>query len=335
MRNPPATAPTHLRPWLGRAMFAKPAPQAARRLVAETDEERFWRRWFPRLFAPGRSPTTTTRAISHVVVTPMAHVTFLNLDYQIYLNQILHTSAGAWLGHVVCIPINVGLLFYALAVYTGTGTGGGFAPFAINGGLILLALLATWYGAMAARMRAGLWAAVMFAMLAGLWMLSNGCASLALAAELPWYLEPITLIVAVSTLQAYSHLFEENVPPRANFEGHWKPVREFIWDDPTKVSLGRRLIKLAWTPIGGLWGALDEWWASAKLLPFYMLELLWMCGYQRHQRDHFRQLSLTVLASGDPALDYVGFGGGASVVELGEAADHADEPLVDAEPTWA
>ena len=107
----------------------------------------------------------------------------------------------------------------------------------MNAGLLLLALLAVWYVAMAARMRAGLWGLVSLTLLTGLWMLGNGCASLAVAAGMPWYLEPISLIIAVSTLQAYSHLFEENVPPRANFEGHWMPVREFIWGDRGEVSL--------------------------------------------------------------------------------------------------
>ncbi len=332
MRAPPPTDVTHLRPWLGRDAFAEPTPRSAQRLVAETGEERLWRRWFPRMFAPDRRPGPVVRGLHHVVVTPIAHLTFLNLDYQIYLNQILHTSAGAWLGHLVCIPINVALLFYALAVHTGAA-----APvFGLNAGLVLLVLLATWYTAMAVRMRAGLWAVFSLAVLLGLWALGNLGAGWALAAGRPWFVEPLALIVAVSSLQAYSHLFERNVPPRANFEDHWLPVREFIWGDARELSLGRRLVRLAWTPIGGLWGALDEWWASAKLLPMYLLELLWMCGYQRGCRDHYRRVSRAVLASGDPALDFVGIGGGASVVALGEADEpELDAPFPEAEPSWA
>lgn len=242
--------------------------------------------------------------INHVGVTPLAAITFLNLDYQIYLNQVLHTAAASWIGHLILIPINVGLLFYALVIHTSTA-----AP-------ILLALLAVWYVAMAIRMQAKLWGLTTLALLAGLWAVANIGAASALAAGMPWYLEPLTLIVAVSLLQASSHLFETNVPPRANFRNRWIPAREFLWGDPRRVSLGRRLARLAWTPIGATWGAFDEWLASAKLLPLYVLELLWMCGYQPDQRARVRARSLAALASGDPALDWVGVGGGSSVAEL-------------------
>jgi hypothetical protein len=302
-------------------------------LVAQTREEQFWRRWCPRVFAPGVRPGLVTRAINHVSVTPMAHVTFLNLEYQIYLNQVLHTSSGAWLSHVVCIPLNVALLFYALAIHTGS-TG---LPF-VNAGLVLLALLAAWYTAMAVKLRSGLWAGASLGVLAGLWTLGNACASWVLGggAQLAWYLQPITLIAVVSGLQAYSHLFEEHVPPRANFQTRWLPVREFIWGDPAELSLRRRLQRLAWTPIGGLWGLLDEWWASAKLLPLYLLELLWAFGYRRAQRDDYRSPSLEALASGDPALDWVGVGGGASVAALGEANADDDQvaAAIPSEPSW-
>lgn len=280
--------------------------------MPETGEERFWRSLCPKLFAPGPRAPALTRALNHVAVTPLAHITFLNLDYQIYLNQVLHTSAVAWLGHLILIPLNVGLCFYALAIYTAGGS------FAINGGLLLLLFLASWYMAMAMHMRARLWGLVSLLVVVGLWMLANVGASLALASELPWYLEPITLMIGCATLQAYSHLFEDNVPPRANFTRHWMPARKFLWEGSGDLPLGQRLVRLAWTAIGGVWGTIDEWWASSKLLPLYMLELMWMCGYQRERRDRFRRVSLAALASGDPALDWVGYGGGCSVVELGE-----------------
>ncbi|WP_181233573.1 hypothetical protein [Enhygromyxa salina] len=278
----------------------------------------------PRLFAPGEQPAPLTRAINHIGVTPMAHVTFLNLDYQIYLNQVLHTAGGTWLTHLVCVPLNVGLLFYALAIHTG-----GPDSMFMNAGLVLLAVLAAWYTAMAVKLRSGLWAGVVLAVLAGLWLVANVCAGLVAGGELAWFLRPITLVAAVSAVQAYSHLFEEHVPPRANFQQRWQPVREFIWGDPATVTLQARLQRLAWTPIGGLWGLLDEWWASAKLLPLYLLELLWALGYRRAQREQIRGRSLEALASGDPALDWVGIGGGASVAALGEASasdhDHDDQ----------
>src|SRR5690606_26742574 len=122
------------RPWAGRSFVVQPRAQAARCFVAETGEERLWRALVPGLFAPGPHASRWSRAVRHVLVVPLAHVTFLNLDYQIYLNQVMHTSAGAWLGHLLLIPLNVALLFYALTVHVGVGAA-----------LVLLAALATWY----------------------------------------------------------------------------------------------------------------------------------------------------------------------------------------------
>ena len=81
-----------------------------------------------------------------------------------------------------------------------------------------------------------------------------------------------------------------------------------------------------------------EWWASAKLLPVYLLGLLWMCGYHRSDRDRFRRITIEALASGDPALDWVGIGGGDSVAVLGEPnADELDDVPVftEHEPSWS
>jgi hypothetical protein len=314
----------HRLPWLGRARFRRPQPATPQRFVADTREEQLWRRCLPGVFAPGKRVSWPVRLLNHIVVVPLAHITLFNLEYQVYLNQILHTSAGAWLGHAVLIPLNVSLLFYALAFHTGAGVG--FDPLALNASMALLAVLAAWYLGMAIKLRSLPWAAITLPAVALLWMAGNGCAGLVCGLEdgAPWYLRPLPLIAAVSVLQAYSHLFEDHVPPRANFVERWLPVREFIWGDPEQVPLARRLLRLAWLPVGGLWGTLDEWWASAKLMPIYILDVMWAAGYRPAQREHFRSLALDALASGDPALDWVGVGGGASVAALGEfCADDA------------
>jgi hypothetical protein len=206
------------------------------------------------------------------------------------------------LSHLVCLPINVGLLFYACSIYTGSSTLG----------LLVLAWCGFWYLRMAVRFRAIAWGALSLAVLLGLWTLGDGCASMARAAGVPWYLEPILLIALVSTAQAGSHGFERNVPPRANFSERWRSTREFVWGETDRSSL-ERLRRVAWIPVGAVWGAFDEWWASTKLLPIYLLELMWVGGYEGAKICDPRQQSLAALASGDPALDWVGVGGGASL----------------------
>lgn len=311
------------RPWVGEQAFERPQPTAVEQLVPTTGEERFWRRAFPWLFAPARRPSRLARVLHHVLVTPLAHVTFLNLHYQIYLYLILHTTPQAWIGHAICIPINVGLLFYALAVFSPFGAAAGFG---VNGGLILLALLSVWYIAMAAKLKNVAWGVGSTLLVTALWAAGNG---LALATVDPlahpgwaptaWFANPLFLIAVVSLLQASSHLFERHVPPRANFRDVWMTTRDFLWGDP-RLPLGRRLRHLAWTPVGAIWGTADEWWASMKLLPIFLLQVMWALGYKPAQQSAYRKTAITALQSGNPALDWVGSGGGA----FAEAVDTND-----------
>ena len=46
-----------------------------------------------------------------------------------------------------------------------------------------------------------------------------------------------------------------------------------------------------------------------RLLPVLLLELLWLSGHDQARRAAWRALSDQAIASGNPALDYVGTGG--------------------------
>jgi hypothetical protein len=56
-------------------------------------------------------------------------------------------------------------------------------------------------------------------------------------------------------------------------------------------------------------GTVDEIVASPRLLPVLLLELLWLLGYDPVRRAAWRTLSARAIASGNPALDYIGIGG--------------------------
>src|SRR4051812_40738385 len=158
-------------PWLGAASFRDLRDAGAQRLVAATPEELFWRRVCPSVFAPRGKPGFFARLLLHVTVTPLAFVTFLNVHYQFYLSHLLHTTPQAWLGHAVCVPINVALLFYALAFFAPSSG----IPLA-GGGLLLAVGLCTWYVAMAAKLRNALWGLASCAVVAGLFFAGNALA---------------------------------------------------------------------------------------------------------------------------------------------------------------
>ena len=58
-----------------------------------------------------------------------------------------------------------------------------------------------------------------------------------------------------------------------------------------------------------VFGTVDEIVASPRLLPVLLLELLWLFGHDPVRRVTWRALSARAIASGNPALDYIGIGG--------------------------
>jgi hypothetical protein len=301
----------------------RPSAHAAR-FVPPSAEERFWVERLPSLFGRGR-PGALAWLWQRVTVTPLAHVTFLNVDYQVYLNQIFHTTRVAKIGHGVCIPLNVMLLFYGLAQFTPAElhpTAHGARPFMLNAGLALLLLLAIWYVALAVRVKSPLLGLLMCGWLVCLWLTGNTLYSLAFTLEpaarhwwlpTPWYLAPLFWMGIVSGLQAWSHIAEPLVPPRANGTRRWLSVRSYILGEPGAPRRGLALLgRGIMVFVGSLWGTLDEWWASSKLLPFVTLEWLWRLGYRPDERARFEAHARRALASGDAALDFVGVGADAS-----------------------
>jgi len=54
--------------------------------------------------------------------------------------------------------------------------------------------------------------------------------------------------------------------------------------------------------------------ASPRLLPVLLLRLLWFAGHDAARREQALDLARRAIASGNPALDFVGTGGSAPLV---------------------
>jgi hypothetical protein len=61
--------------------------------------------------------------------------------------------------------------------------------------------------------------------------------------------------------------------------------------------------------VQAIFGTIDEIVASPRLLPVLLLELLWLFGHDPERRAHWRTFFARAIASGNPALDYIGIGG--------------------------
>ncbi len=242
----------------------------------------FWLRHAPALFAP--SPDRGHGFVywwAIATVTPSTNVTGLNLPYQAYLDAVFHRTWLARVGHAVCMPIIVVALL------------GATYP------LIGAVVVAVWWGYWALTWRDACW---------GLSSLALAAALYAVASVVPWS-RPTWLVVAVvgSLLQAASHALEP-LPPRVSRSPYWMPVSSYLLDGPGRR---RRLGHLA---LQVVFGTIDELVASPRLLPVLLLKLLWLAGHDGARRREALDLAGRALASGNPALDYIGTGGSTPLV---------------------
>jgi hypothetical protein len=255
----------------------------------------FWLRHAPALFgAESEVSGRLARWWRIATVTPATNITGMNLVYQSYLNMVFHRTRLARLGHAICMPLIVAAMLAALVPL------GLALPAAI--------LLAVWWVAWAVKERDVLWGACGVALAAALYALAT-VAYQARPQAAGLLASPVTWILLGSLLQAASHVLEP-LPPRVSRSPHWLPVREYVWGPPrSRPPVGRVLRRLGHLAAQTVFGTIDELVASPRLLPVLLLDWLWRAGHRPHQSAAFRALAADAIASGNPALDYIGTGG--------------------------
>jgi hypothetical protein len=91
---------------------------------------------------------------------------------------------------------------------------------------------------------------------------------------------------------------------------HWLPVREYVWGPPqSRHPVGLVLRRLGHLAAQTVFGTFDELVASPRLLPVLLLDWLWRAGHRPQQSAAYRALAADAIATGNPALDYIGTGG--------------------------
>jgi hypothetical protein len=263
--------------------------------MAPSGGQLFWLRRAPALFAPARG---TGRGLARwwaiATVTPSTNVTGLNLAYQSYLNHVFHRTWLARAGHAACMPVVVTALLALLYPIHAT-LGGALA-------------LAAWWAYWAVRERDPLWGGCAVGLAAALWPLAQALGRLGAADPSP-LAQPWAWLLLGGALQAGSHILEP-LPPRVTRSVHWMPPARYLLgragqrNPPGAVA--RRACQLA---LQAAFGTADEIVASPRLLPVLVLEVLWLLGHDPGRRAAWRDLSARAIASGNPALDYIGIGG--------------------------
>ena len=272
----------------------------ARAFAPPTAEQLFWSRHLHWLLAPADGkPTLLARAWGVMAVAPLAHITFFSLFYQAYLYDVFHQGRNSRFWHQLCMPIgNLMIMAALMPLWTMGG---------LDGGALYALILLAWYVAQAIAGRLFLWGLLMVPVVGTLYL---GAAAYQQATagggivSSPWLWLGICSLV-----QTLSHATEPRLPPRVTGTARWRTVREFLAGDGTRPrGMGSRPLRLG---AQLLWGTVAELWASPRLLPHGVLAQMRRRGYAAERFAQLDEMTARAIASGEPAVDFIGTGGGA------------------------
>jgi hypothetical protein len=226
----------------------------------------------------------------------MTQLGFFNFELQAFLFLVFHRRLLAVLGHFVfMLTANLCLLAALSEVHIG----------AINAAVLYAVILAVWYGTVALAARLPGWLAVMLPMVGLLYV---GSASLAGFFRGRMHVAPVWGYVASAFLVAMSHAAEPDLPPRTVDPWRWISLRTYLLGPGPRAS--ERLARLAHILSIIAMGTVAESWASLRLMPYNWLLRMMRLGYAPDRYAELADWSERAWASGNPALDFVGTGGG-------------------------
>ena len=255
----------------------------------------FWLRRAPALFAPARGTGRgLVRWWAIATVTPSTNVTVLNLAYQSYLNHVFHRTRLARAGHAICMPVIVTALLALL--------------YPVHATLPGAVALAAWWAYWAVKERDRVWGVSAVGLAAALYPFALALGRLGAVEPSP-LAQPWAWVLFAGALQAGSHVLEP-LPPRVTRSVHWiLPAEYLLGRAGQRNPPGTAARRAGQLTAQAVFGTVDEIVASPRLLPVLLLELLWLFGHDPARREARRALSARAIASGNPALDYIGTGG--------------------------
>lgn len=263
-----------------------------------------------------------SRAVGVIVVAPFTQLTFFSYDLQAFLYEIFHTRIWARVGHFVLMPVVNFSVLVALAQvrFDPHPTTHTLELLPLSGATIYGLVLLLWYALMAAHTRMWLWGAAMVPVVGALTLGAHALysrtfvldeAQRAWIAPVPLVLNPFVWMAIGAFLIAMSHAPEPRLPPRVTQSNGWQSVPLYVLGPrEARHPLTIVCVRAGRVALQSLWGTLDEWWASPRLMPYGFLLLMFKAGYQPERKATLDGYVRRALASGNPALDYVGTGGG-------------------------
>jgi len=266
-------------------MFCPPSDEAAWLLAR-----------FPRLLAPSEGfGSTWSRWVRSFVVAPFTQFTIRSFDLQMFLFDVLHMSFIARAGHLVGMTAVNLFVMGALTQLGGPWLAAVYATF-----------LLAWYRAVAREADLWGWWWVMLGIVGALWLAGLGLGSL----DWPTWRYGLGVFISGCAI-TFPHAAEAKLPPRAGDPHRWLSAYEYVFGteaSPTgwreRLRNGARIAAYPWI------GLVNEVWASPRLMPYCYLRVMLAFGYAPQLKRKLDGHRDRAWASGNPAIDYVGIGGG-------------------------
>jgi hypothetical protein len=299
----------------------QPSPLVAQAYKPPSREVRRLLRWAGWLTspAPGR-PGLAGRLGLQALISPMTQLTFFSFDLQAFLFVIFHRSRVAVIGHGVFMTTENLFLMALLRQITLAHT----PPGAVDGGLVYALVLLVWYGRVAWQARLRGWFALT-APLVVLLYLASGLVAAACRDTL--HVSPAWGVFASALLVAFSHLGEPLLPPRTADRWRWISLREYLM--APELRSRTRALRFGHLVVISVLGIIAESWASLRLMPYNWLLVMMRLGYAGERYAELQGWAERAWATGNPALDFVGTGGGTFLtVDPGSARVRASPDLV-------
>lgn len=248
-----------------------------------------------------------SRLLRFMMVSPMTQLTFVSFDMQCFLYQVFHLTWVARLGHFFGMTAEI---FFLLAAGAGIPIGA-----SLHAGHLFAAVLAVWHVGVALSVGLRAWAVVAAGLLAV--MLFGAEAISPLLAEWTqapgWrgvLANPWSLTVLSALGVALSHAPEPQLPPRAVSGGRWRPLIDYVLGRGESIGAGRKMARALRIALYVPLGWLNELWAGLRLMPYGWLMLMFRFGYRPALWAELQAREARALATGNPAIDFIGVGGG-------------------------
>eukprot|EP01126_Amoeba_proteus_P013129 TRINITY_DN1549_c0_g1_i3.p1 TRINITY_DN1549_c0_g1~~TRINITY_DN1549_c0_g1_i3.p1 ORF type:complete len:422 (-),score=36.65 TRINITY_DN1549_c0_g1_i3:219-1484(-) len=281
--------------------------------------------WLYRTLRPLLEPTNNIWVLlmQAFLVTPLTNITFLDVDYQLYLDLIFHRQMISRLGHYICMPMVCFSFFAWTAQQSLVPSTSGIRDYSIDSldtwitvALIFYLLAALWYFTWGVYTKHFM-ICFMILPLAAVYVLATlfyTTFGQPIDALREWYNPLLSRWVAInpfmwmwifSFLQAFSHLAEPYLPPRVSGSPYdWVSIADFR---SSKIERGTYIISSIYQIIAG---TIDEWCASFRLLPLFWLKLWYEfygnCFKRILYYDEQLFFNKFVLATIQPELDFIG-----------------------------